>query len=137
MIARITYGPKGITCNDFTVEQAINKVKAAIAEGKNLTVSNFLIIDHMRILVAKGEIDCDKFVIIHNNSKGSHEIYIDETGEISDWPEGFGDIESKIIKALNHINKINREALEKELAEQSGMPEVAEKGDNIGKIEER
>lgn len=83
----------GITCADGEVEGV---AAAIIATGRDVTVSSFLLINQIRILVKRGKWNCDNIIFLYENYK----IRINEDGRLSHWPEGFCDIYDHILNEL-------------------------------------
>ena len=89
----ITFNDDGLFVPDNKVMETAQKI---IDEKKDVVVSQFLIIDAIRVLIKRKMINHRDVVFAYNDEI----IPIEENGRLNDWPDGFGDIHDNLLIEL-------------------------------------
>lgn len=85
----LTYGPDGITCSDFNVEEVVDRVILGLKNDENIIVSSSLIITAIRLRVIQEEINFNDIEIHYLNRDGFHVIGFNKYGEFTSHPYKF------------------------------------------------
>lgn len=91
----VTFDPTAIR---YAVPDALAEAEAAkiIADGVDTVVANGIVIDHLRLLVAKEQIDRDHFAVAFNGDL----LVVNEHGNFDAYPKGFCDHSVRVIETL-------------------------------------
>ena len=89
----ISFNNDGLCVPDYKVMETAQKI---INEKKDVSVSQGLLIDAIRVLVKEKQIDNNDFVIYFNNII----LLVDKYGMVDHWPNGFCNVHENILNRL-------------------------------------
>ncbi len=76
------------------VNQVIGTQKCNPSYRNNIFVTNFLVIDFLRLAIKEGKLKKED---IEFHDKNHEVILSDDNGHLDHWPEGFGDIRMNVL----------------------------------------